>query len=78
MTHNATTEVIHVTKRSSAIIQESYSLEIDSNKYKEYMAKNPNATAEDVARDLEPVNKIDYEVFIDKITQTHETECEFN
>jgi hypothetical protein len=71
-------ELIHVRKRSTAIIQEEYSLEIDSDEYKEYMAKNPDATTEDVARDLKPENTIDYVVFIDDTIMTHEIECELN
>jgi hypothetical protein len=53
-------------------------LEIDSDEYKEYMAKNPDATTEDVARDLKPENTIDYVVFIDDTIMTHEIECELN
>jgi hypothetical protein len=63
---------ISVFKRSTAIIEEEYNLDIDTKKYDEFMKENPDASEEDAVNTLE-CEKVNYEVSVDDINMVHET-----
>jgi predicted component of type VI protein secretion system len=64
---------IIVNKRSSAIVEEEYTLEVDQTEYDKYMEEHPEATAEEIANALEG-ERTDYDVSIEDIGMVHSVE----
>lgn len=62
---------ISVFKRSTAIIEEEYNLDVDTEAYDAYMKENPDAPLEDVVVSLES-EKVNYEVSVDDINMVHD------
>ncbi len=66
---------IRVNRRSTAIIEEEYNLDIDKEEYDSYMKENPDASLEDVVFTLQSEKK-HYEVSVDDINMVHESDYE--
>jgi hypothetical protein len=67
---------ISVSKRSTAIVDESFVLVIDPKVYEEYINKHPNATPEQIAKELES-ERVDYDIEVDEIVMVHDACYDF-